>query len=218
MRRAPVEERGQVPHDGAVLVEQSGDVPDRVEQLPDDAVTEHLAGHQDDEAAGRGERREGEHSQARRAVEHDDVVVPKHRGQRLAQDELPAGTGQQLRLGSSVLRAVLDPSGVGVVHEAGVPGPGDGGGLRCQRLGCCPVLVVEVEDHFDNGDIRLLALPPLYLGVPRPRVVSQCPELRAGRGRVDLLQSPQQGCLARSVHPDQHRLARLDLEGAAVVD
>ena len=58
-----------------LLVEDPLDVAHGVEQLAHAAVAEHLARHRDDQAVRGGEGVEGEHPEARGAVEQDDVVV-----------------------------------------------------------------------------------------------------------------------------------------------
>jgi hypothetical protein len=78
-----VEHRRQQAAHPEVRVQQAPDVGDRVEELADAAVAEHLALDRDDDLVGRGQRVDRQQPEGRRAVQQDDVVrVPDRRQRR----------------------------------------------------------------------------------------------------------------------------------------
>ena len=84
-------------------VEDALHVGDRVEQLADPAVAEHLALQRDDHLVGGGQGVEREHAERGRAVQQHHVVGGVDLGQRAAQHVLAARPAHQLRLGAGQL-------------------------------------------------------------------------------------------------------------------
>src|SRR6478736_9581569 len=179
---AAVVERRQDPPDLQVAVEDALHVGDGVEQLPDAAVAQHLARHRDEQAVGGGERIEGEHAEARRAVEQHDVVGRREVLERRAQHVLAArsrhegglGTGEVDRRGHEVDALLARHDDVGerratgqdvvdrLLDGVGVDAEGEGeAGLRVEvdEQDASSVLGergAEARDRGGLGDATLL--------------------------------------------------------------